>query len=162
MYRILGTMCIFLALATQTSADDTGMGEVGNIMIHDGWARASLGQAPNSAAYMTIMTHGDSPDKLIAATTPIADRAELHNHILEDGVAKMRQVETIDVTPSEPVTLEPGGLHVMLMGLKEEMEAGATLPLTLTFEQAGDVTLELPIKDAMGQMKHGKAHKHGS
>lgn len=162
MHRFFGAMCFFLALATQASADDTGMGGKSDIMIHDGWARASIGQASNSAAYMTIMTHGDSPDTLIAASTPIADRAELHNHTVEDGIAKMRRVETIDVMPGEPVTLEPGGLHVMLMGLKEKLEAGATLPLTLTFEQAGDVTMELPIKDAIGQMNHSKAHKHGS
>ncbi|MEM8951899.1 MAG: copper chaperone PCu(A)C [Pseudomonadota bacterium] len=161
MKHSLATICLSLGLSTGAFAGDAGMAKVGDVMIHDGWARASIGSAPNSAAYMTLMTHGDAADKLVGATTPVAETVELHNHIIEGDIAKMREVEAIEVKPGEMATLEPGGYHVMLIGLKEPLTAGEVLPLTLTFEQAGEVTLEVPIKDLKGGMKHGHDHKHG-
>jgi copper(I)-binding protein len=154
--------CLSLLLSTQVFAGDAGMVKVGDIMIHDGWARASIGKAPNSAAYMTLMTHGEVADRLVGVETPIAETAELHNHIMQGDIAKMRKVEAIEVKPGEMATLQPGGLHIMLMGLKSALEAGDVLPLTLTFERAGDVTLEVPIKGLKESMKHGDGHKHGS
>lgn len=141
-------------------ADEAGEAILGDIMIHQGWARASLGQAPNSAAYMTLMSHGDAADKLIAVSTPAADRAELHNHIMEDGIAKMRPVEAIELVPGEPFVLEPGGFHVMLKGLKGKLDEGENLPLTLTFEKAGEVTLDVPVLGLRGRMKKDGGHKH--
>jgi copper(I)-binding protein len=161
MKQHLLSICLSLLLSTGAVAGDAGMAKVGDVMIHDGWARASIGSAPNSAAYMTLMTHGDSADKLVGAKTQVAETAELHNHIMEGDIAKMREVEAIEVKPGEAATLEPGGFHVMLMGLKEPLTAGDVLPLTLIFEQAGEVTLEVPIKDLRGGMKHGDGHKHG-
>ncbi|MGI9509227.1 MAG: copper chaperone PCu(A)C [Geminicoccaceae bacterium] len=129
-----------------------------SIVVSDGWVRASIGGASNSAAYMVLTTEEDAPDRLTAVQTPVAERAELHNHIMEDGIARMRQVEAIDVIPGEPMILEPGGLHVMLIGLKEKLEPGAKLPLTLSFEQAGDIEIELTVHS----MNHRpKSHEHG-
>jgi len=150
-----------LCLAAPAFAGDAGMAKTGDIMIHDGWARASIGKAPNSAAYMTLMTHGDSTDTLIAVSTPVADKAELHNHVMDDGIAKMRQVEAIEVSPGEPAALEPGGLHIMLIGLKQALEEGTDFPLTLVFENAGNVTFEVPILGIKDAMHKGGSHKHG-
>lgn len=161
MKPFLVAACLSLLLSAEVLAGDPGMAKVGDIMIHDAWARASIGKAPNSAAYMTVMTHGDAADRLIAVETPAAKAAELHNHIMENDIAKMRPVEAIDINPGEPATLEPGGLHVMLMGLKEKLEADNVLKLTLTFEQAGEVTLDVPIKSLKDAMKHSQGHKHG-
>lgn len=155
------TACFSLILSTQAFAGDAGMAKVGDIMIHEGWARASIGSAPNSAAYMTLMSHGTAADKLIGAKTPIAETAELHHHILDGGIAKMRPVEAIEVKPGETAVLEPGGFHIMLMGLKEELTAGDAVPLTLTFEKAGDVTLDIQIKGLRDGMKRSEGHKHG-
>lgn len=149
-----------LALTQLALADEAGEAIPGDIVIQEGWARASLGKAPNSAAYMTLMSHGDAADKLIAVSTPVADKAELHNHIMEDGIAKMRPVEAIELVPGEPFVLEPGGFHVMLMGLKGKLGEGESLPLTLTFEKAGEVTLEVPILGLRGPMKKDGGHKH--
>ncbi len=162
MRKILTATCLTLMFATQANADDAGIVRVGDLMIDQSWARASIGKAPNSAAYMTLTTHGDVADRLISVATPIAEAAELHNHIMEGDIAKMRQIEAVDVKPGEPINLEPGGLHVMLMGLKEELKAGDVVPLTLTFEKAGDVTLDVPIKSLKDSMKHGSKHEHGS
>ena len=161
MKKSLATICLSLLLSTPALAGDAGMAKVGDVMIHDGWARASIGSAPNSAAYVTLMTHGETADKLVGVSTPVAETAELHNHIMEGDIAKMREVEAIEVKPGEMARLEPGGFHVMLMGLRGPLNAGDMLPLTLIFEQAGEVTLEVPIKDLKGGMKHGEGHKHG-
>ncbi len=161
MKQHLATICLSLGLSIGAMAGDAGMAKVGDVMIHDGWARASIGSAPNSAAYMTLMTHGDAADKLVGVKTPIAETAELHNHVMEGDIARMREVEAIEVKPGEMATLEPGGFHVMLIGLKGPLKAGEVLPLTLTFEQAGEVTLEVPIMDLKSGMKHGGGHKHG-
>jgi periplasmic copper chaperone A len=90
---------------------------VGTIAIHDAWARASLGQTGTSAVYMTLEASGDRGDRLVAAATRVATGAALHTHIMEGGVAKMRPVTAIEIAPGEPIVLEPGGLHIMLIGL---------------------------------------------
>lgn len=162
MKRALATAFLALMVSSSASAGDAGMATHGDLMIHDGWARASIGKAPNSAAYMTLMTRGETTDKLVAVETPAADRAELHHHVLEDGIAKMRQIEAIEIAPGEPATLEPGGLHIMLMGLTAKLEEGASLPLTLTFEKAGDITLEVPIKGLKAGGRPSHSHNHGS
>ncbi|NJO38949.1 MAG: copper chaperone PCu(A)C [Rhizobiales bacterium] len=168
MRTLLTTATLVLSLALPAVADEAGTGQAGDVMIHDGWARASLGSNPNSAAYMTLENHGDTADKLIKAASPAAEKAELHTHIMENDIAKMRPVEAIEVAPGEPTVLQPGGLHVMLMGLTGKLEEGGTMPVTLTFENAGEVTLDLPIKSATGakmnhdgDMKHGDGMKHG-
>jgi copper(I)-binding protein len=153
---------LVLALGAEVWAGEAGMAKVGDIMIEGGWARASIGKAPNSAAYMTVMTQGDAPDQLIGAATPIADAADLHTHIMDGDVAKMRPVEAIEVTPDQPAVLEPGGFHIMLMGLKQPLHEGDAFPLTLTFKNAGEVTLDVPIHGLGGNMKHEKKHQHGS
>ena len=162
MKHFLATVGFALMLSGQAHAGDAVMAEAGNIMIHDGWARASLGSAPNSAAYMTLMINSGEADKLVAVATPLADSAELHTHMMDDGIARMRPVEAIEIAPGEPTILQPGGLHVMLMGLRGKLDEGSTLPMTLTFENAGDVTLDVPILSVKAGMQHGKAHKHGS
>ena len=158
------SLCLSLTLAAPAFAGDDHAAHAGDIMVHESWARASIGSAPNSAAYMQLMTHGDQADKLIAVETPAAERAELHDHILDGDVARMQKIEAIDVKPGEPITLEPGGLHVMLMGVKDKLNEGDVLPLTLTFEKAGEVTLEVPIKGlkAGAGHGHGEGHEHGS
>ncbi len=162
MKHYLMAICLILISGAQVMASDAGMAEMGDIMIRDGWARASLGGAPNSAAYMIVMVKGDTSDELIGAATPVAEKAELHNHIMEGEIAKMRPVEAIEVRPGEPAILEPGGFHVMLMGLKEELKAGSAVPLTLTFKNAGEVKVDVLIKDLKESMKHGHGKKHGN
>jgi copper(I)-binding protein len=160
MKLFLATVFFTLSVSTAMLADDASMAKLGDLMIHDGWARASIGRAPNSAAYMTLMTHGSETDKLVAVSTPAAETAELHTHLMENDIAKMRPVDAIEVAPGEPTVLEPGGLHVMLMGLKEALEEGSELSLTLTFENAGEVTFNVPVLGMKGVMKHGEDKQH--
>jgi periplasmic copper chaperone A len=146
--------CVILALAAAAQAGPAAT--VGEVAIHDAWARASPGQIKTSAAYMTLEVAGDQVDRLIEARSPVAEQAALHTHVMEGGVAKMRPVEAVEISPGAATVLEPGGLHIMLMGLQEPLVEGGTLPLSLTFEHAGTVELEVPIRGLRGGgMDHG-------
>jgi periplasmic copper chaperone A len=147
MWRIVAPMVASLGLVVAAAATD--MTRLDDITIQEPWARASLGNAPNSAAYMTLQTTGAAPDRLISGSTPVAKEVELHTHVIEGGVAKMRPVAAIEVAPGQPTVLEPGGPHVMLRGLTQKLAAGATMPLTLVFEHAGAVTLKVPVEGVL-------------
>ena len=137
------------------------------IMIHDAYARASSGMAMSGAAFMEIMNQTDTDDRLIAARSDVAARVELHTH-LEDGDGVMRMVEVEEgfaIPAGETHALARGGDHVMFMGLTQPFEHGEEIEVTLVFEQAGEITVMIPIDlermPAMGgQMGHG-AMGHG-
>lgn len=135
--------------------------KVGSLTIEHPWARASV--AANGAAYMTISNSGSEPDQLVAAASPVAETVELHTHIMEGDVMKMRPVKAIDVNVGEPAVLKPGGLHIMLIGLKAPLKEGEKFPMTLTFTKAGTVEVSVvvealganaPAADHMGEHKH--------
>ncbi len=146
-----------IALALPAYAD--GM-KVGDISIDDVWSRATAPRAPAGAVYMVLSNTGAEMDRLVAAAAPIAEKVELHTHSMVDGVMKMRQVEAIEVAPGEPSVLQPGGLHVMLIGLKQPLNEGEMVPVTLTFEKAGDVEIMSHVQ-AAGAMEAGHDHGHG-
>jgi hypothetical protein len=129
---------------------------VGDIAVIHPWARATIGQVKNGVAYLTISNEGESADRLVGVTTTAAKKAALHTQITENDVIKMRPVESIEVSPSAPTVLEPGGLHIMLMGVHKPLKAGEHFPLTLTFEQAGQVEVTVKIAEgAAGSSDHG-------
>lgn len=151
---------------------------VGDLHIDHPFARATTSRAMATAAYLTIENRGTSDDTLVAGSTPAAEVVELHSHIEDNGVMRMREVAGgIPIPADETVVLEPGGLHVMFMGLTAPpLEAGSMVPLTLTFEQAGDITVEVAVQSlvpaspgADGQSHghdhghdHGDGHSHGT
>lgn len=118
--------------------------KVGTLTIEHPWARASV--AANGAAYMTISNSGTEADELLAAASPVADKVELHTHIMEGEVMKMRPVKAIEVNVGEPAVLKPGGLHIMLIGLKAPLKEGEKFPMTLTFKNAGTVDVEVAVQ----------------
>jgi copper(I)-binding protein len=106
-------------------------------------------------AFVTLLNTADAPDRLVSASSAVAERVELHTHIMDGGVMRMREVEGgIPLPPGETVNLQPGGLHIMLLGLNQGLAAGSRFPLTLTFEKAGSVQVEVPV-EAMGSMGPG-------
>jgi copper(I)-binding protein len=139
--------------------------EPGNLRIESPWARASIGAAKAGAAYLTIVNHGEVVDRLIGTATPVAKHAALHTHLMEQGVMKMRPLEAVEVAPGEPTVLKPGGLHIMLMGLRQPLREGETFPLVLTFQRAGTIEVEVMVLKAtsMGYDPHVEHHKqhHG-
>jgi periplasmic copper chaperone A len=129
------------------------------VEIAAGYATAAGPTAPTAAAYMLITNASGAPDRLIGVEGDAARRIELHMHSLEDGVARMREVEGgIALPPGETVALERGGLHVMLMGLTGPLEERAAVDLTLVFEAAGRIPVSLPVRSDGAPA--GDAHQH--
>jgi len=133
-----------------------------DIMVHDSYARAASPSAMAGAAFMQIMNHGDTDDRLIEARSDIARRVELHTHIEgENGVMQMRQVEGGFAIPAgEAHMLARGGDHVMFMGLNQSLNHGDSVTVTLVFENAGEVEVQIPV-DLERQPEHG-AMSHGA
>ena len=120
---------------------------VGSITVFNPWARATPGPAKAGAGYLGIKNAGSSADRLIKAESNLSKRTEIHTHIMDGGVMKMVHVEEgVEVPAGKEVMFEPGGLHVMFMGLKAPFKEDQSLPVTLTFEKAGKVDVELIVK----------------
>lgn len=116
-----------------------------DVRVEGPWARATAAPNGAGAAFMTIVNDG-AADKLIKAASPVAEVTELHTHLHEGGVMRMREVPAIDVAARSATRLAPGGLHVMLIGLKQgQLKEGESFPLTLTFEKAGTVIVTVPV-----------------
>ncbi|MCI2400393.1 copper chaperone PCu(A)C [Aliiroseovarius subalbicans] len=141
-----------------------------HIMIQDAYARAAGMNAMAGAAFMQIMNHGDEDDRMIAAKATVSKRVELHTHIENDeGVMRMVEVEEgFPVAAGETHMLQRGGDHVMFMGLTEPFTDGKVISVTLVFEKAGEITVDIPVdlnrKPANGmamQMGDGEGMQHG-
>ncbi len=128
----------------------------GPITISGAWARPTIAKMKITAAYFSAAIADGATDKLIAAKTPVAEKAELHQHIMQGDVAKMRPVDAVPLSADHPVVFQPGGYHIMIMGVKNPpLKEGTTFPLTLTFEKAGDVTVTVNVSKTGGGMNHG-------
>lgn len=160
--------CIIVAAILATGFDtavSAAETKIGDLTIDAAWARPSIGKRGNSAAYMTITNKGGTADTLIAVSTPQAGKVELHTHIRDGDIMRMRQVKDgVPVPAHGSVALKPGSYHVMLMKLSSPIKKGAMLPLTLTFEKAGTVTLHASVTMAPAMKGHGhkgmKGHGH--
>lgn len=134
-----------------------------DIAVTDAFSRASAPTAKAGAAFLTIKI-SEGADRLISASSPVSEKVELHTHLMEDGIARMRPVAAIDVTADAPAVLKPGGLHIMLIGLKAPLKQGESFPLTLNFEKAGPVAVTVPVQAAGAARPAapvGDAHDHG-
>ncbi len=145
------------AIATLTSTTAFAEG----IMIKDPYARSSGANAISGAAFMGIMNHSSTEDRLIAARSDIAARVEIHTHIEDsNGVMRMVEVEDGIIIPADGMAmLQRGGDHVMFMGLNQSLAQGDEVSVTLIFEKAGEVEVTIPV-DLERKPKHGHGHKH--
>ncbi|HET8726557.1 MAG TPA: copper chaperone PCu(A)C [Alphaproteobacteria bacterium] len=137
---------------------------VGSIRIDHPWARATPGEAPTGAGFMVLINEGEEEDRLIGAEADIAETVEIHGHNVEDGVMRMRPVDDVTIPAGGMVALAPGAYHVMLIGLKAPLAEGDRVPVTLSFEKAGEIVVELAIEriGAMGRDHgdHSGGHSH--
>jgi copper(I)-binding protein len=116
---------------------------IGDLTLSGRRVRPSTG--PNTAAYLTITNSGNQSDKLIKVDCEHATTVELHNNVNDNGVMKMRPVEFIAIG-KDPVFLQPGGLHIMLLGLKDSFQGKERVQLTFHFEKAGSSTMDFSVK----------------
>lgn len=118
----------------------------GSLQVGDPWARATPKGATVGAGYLSITNKGRELDRLIGGSAEPAARFEVHVTVMEDGVAKMRQVTGLEIKPGETVEFKPGGMHVMFMGLKQPLAQGQRVKGTLVFEKAGTVAVEFRVQ----------------
>jgi hypothetical protein len=128
----------------------------GDLTILHPWTRAA-GAEGNGAGFLRLRNGGAQPDRLLSAATPAARVVELHTMERDGDVMRMRPVRDILVAPGATVELRPGGFHIMLIGLTAPMAQGGRVPLTLRFERAGEVQVELAVEAAGAR---GSGHRH--
>jgi hypothetical protein len=155
---------IFISLVSLTACASAA-GTDASIEVRDAWARAATvmgsggqgamgtqavgemeGMGANSAAYMVLHNNERIPDKLLRAESEVAEAVELHVSEMKGGVMTMRPVEFVEVPANGETELKPGGMHVMLIGLKHDLKPGETIPLVLVFENAGSISLPVEVR----------------
>src|ERR1700733_5535869 len=135
-----GSAAVFAALLAPLAAVPAWAADydVGSIHIAAPWARATPKGASTGAGYMTITNKGTAPDRVSCVSDDASAQCQIHSMTMEDGVMKMRPVEGgLEIKPGETVTLQPGGYHVMFVGLKHPLEQGQSVKATLKFDTAG-------------------------
>ena len=127
------------------------------VEIDKAWARATAPGAEVAGGYMTIRNRGNAPDRLVGASSPAAARVEMHVHIREGEVMKMRHVPAYDVPANGSFELKPGGAHLMFMRIARPFREGDKVPVKLRFEKAGEVSAEFHV----GRLGDTAAPAHG-
>ena len=140
-----------MTLAIDASAHNHG-GEAhaGGIVISQPFAKATMPGARVAAAYMQLRNTGKTPITLVSAASPVCEKVELHTMSMDGGIMRMREIAGgVTIPPGGAVSFAPGGMHLMLMGLRQQLMPGTTVAITLTFNGAPAQTLQFPVQ-AMG------------
>jgi copper(I)-binding protein len=151
---------VILAGMLVLSACGGGGNTSGKLEVRDYWTRAAMKDG-NGAAYMLISNGTKQDHELLGASSDVANAVEIHLSTMENGVMQMKQQESVLLPAGKDVEFKPGNLHVMFIGLKQDLKAGDQITLTLHFKDYEDITLTVPVKDAAdmggsgmdGQMK---------
>lgn len=133
-------------LLTATQGASAHEFEAGPIKIEYLWIRSAPASAPVLGGYMTLTNDGPGSDRLVGASTPAAQRVEIHESTVMDGVAKMRRLDGVSVAPGQTVSLGPGGIHLMLFSPTNPLSAGQTVPAILEFEKAGKINVQFTVQ----------------
>ncbi|MCU7883929.1 MAG: copper chaperone PCu(A)C [Candidatus Thiodiazotropha sp. (ex Lucinoma annulata)] len=131
-----------------------------SIMVDDPYVRAVPPGQPNSASFMSLHNKSGQGYTLIGASTSVAEVAELHTHTMDGGMMRMRKVEKINLPAGERVSLQPGGLHIMLIGLKQKLVPDERVQLTLQFEDGSNLKVEAPVRKLQMRMKQSGQQSH--
>ena len=130
--------------------------KIGAIDIGHPYARATAPGQPTGGGFLKLTNKGES-DRLLSAHADVSAAVELHVMKMEGDVMRMRQVDAVDVPAGETVELKPGGLHIMFVDLKAPLKAGDSFPMTLKFERAGEVTVDVKVEKVKAEPA---AHQH--
>ena len=119
----------------------------GDLQIRHPWSRATPAGAKVGVGYMEIRNRGKQAERLLGASSPVAQRVEMHVTRREGEVIQMRQVESFPIPARQRIELQPGGGHLMLVDLARPLKKGERVPLTLRFERAGEVEIEMEVQE---------------
>jgi hypothetical protein len=137
---------VVLLLALLATAPTAAWAQSGGIAVDDAWTRPTAGFVKTAAVYLTIVNSSGTADRLIAAGSPAADRAETHINLREGDIIRMRRVISVDVPADSKTVFQPNGFHVMLTGLKAPLKVGDTVSLSLQFAAAGVITVPVAVR----------------
>lgn len=152
----LAATLVSIAVPVLAQSHDTHAAEItaGDLTLSGAFTRATLPNAPVGGGYVTIINNGDEADRLVAAESPFSPDVQIHQMAVVNDVMEMNELEDgLEIPAGETVTLAPGGLHLMFMDISEPFVEGETVPVTLTFEKAGEVEIELSV-EAFGASAH--------
>ena len=157
-YMLLGIAGVALAvIAAQCGNTLTGQDGGPDLTVEEPSARITT---QNGAIYLTVVNDGDSNDRLLSAEVGVAEAVELHETTMDDnGVMRMARASNFEVPAGGSMALEPGGKHIMLIGVNEDLGPGDTIDVTLNFEQSDPITLKVEVE--AGPTGHDDAHEHG-
>lgn len=146
-----------LAIAAALLLASCGEGRTpSDLKLTDGWARETAPGQSTAAAYVTISNNGTGDDRLVGASSAVAEHAMVHQSSADDGVARMRHLdEGLNIPSKAALQLAPGGTHVMLMGLKRPLKAGETIAVELKFERSEPRSIDIKILDAATAGRQG-------
>lgn len=143
MKRVLLISVIAIVLLAACAQAESGQ----KVTVEDAWARPAL-NGQNSAIYFTIKNPTQQDDRLLRAISDVAQSVELHMSMMNaEGTMSMQPQESVSVPAGQAVEFKPGGLHVMLVGLKQDLKVGDMLGVTLQFENGGELQLEVPVQE---------------
>ena len=126
--------------------------KAGDLVITQAWSRATPGGAKVAGGYLTIENKGSAPDQLIGGSADVADKVQVHEMTMNNGVMTMRLLDQgLMIEPGKTVKFAPGGYHLMLLDLKSPLKRGDKVPVTLEFERAGKVKLSLDVQGVGAQ-----------
>jgi len=136
---------VAFALSTNASALATDY-KAGSVEIINPWSRATPKGAKTAVGYMTIKNNGTTSERLLGGSTDAANAFQLHSMVMENGVAKMRELPSVEIKPGETIAFTPGGSHTMFVNLKHPLSKSERVNGTLIFERAGKVQIEYSVE----------------
>jgi copper(I)-binding protein len=134
-------------------------GAEGGLEVREPWMRPAA-QGENGAIYFVIDNRGSNPDALSGASTDVAEVVEMHESRMNGDVMQMQQLDSVPLERSSETKFEPGGLHLMLVGLKKDLQVGEEVPITLHFTNAEDITVSVPVADGPVTGENHSAPEH--
>ena len=159
--RSLSKNLAFAALLIASAIPAFAQATNTSIAVEGPYARATPAGAQTGAVYMTLDNKTNTADRLTGASSGVAAKVQIHEMSMSNGVMHMRELAGgLPLAAGASIVLKPGGYHVMLIGLKKPLAAGESIPLTLTFEKAGTISVTVPVR-AMGAMQDDKAGMGG-
>lgn len=156
---------LFKIIALLAATIPTAHAELSTISVQDAWARATPPGIRVGGGYVTVVNTSKQADRLVGASSPLAEKTEIHVSETVGGMARMRWLEDgLEIPAGKEVILAPGGVHLMFMGLKQAIVKDEVVPVTLQFEQAGKIEVNLRAA-RIGSLKapaaaHGTDHAH--
>ena len=142
MKPVIAAVLLYLAAPAAFACEAV---TISDLTVQNAWSRATIGAGRPAVVYVEITNGGTEPDALVAIATPIAGMPMLHETVVTDDVASMPHAMSVPLPAGETVQLTPGGYHGMLMELTAALKEGETFPMTLTFERAGEVTVNVDV-----------------